>query len=782
MTVISNLEVLISADIANFTSGLTTVKTGLTGLGTSIATSVTAVGLGVKTVGDKFTSLGANISSAIGPLDDIAMSGLDAAASFQDVMTQLETFGGLAGDELEEVRQAALDMGAATMFSAGDAASAMLELVKAGYSVDDSMVAAKASLDLAAVGNMGLEQSAAVVSSALSQFGLDVDDAAEVVDTLAAGANASRSDVAGLADSLTNVGVVASTMGFSLDETVAALSVMANAGIEGAEAGTQLKSALLNLTTSTPAKDALEGLGVSLYTVEGNMKSLDEIVDELSVAMADLTPEEQTNMLKDLGGAYGITALSALLAAGGTDAMLAAMAEAPSATDLAAKSMETFNGKVEGLKGSVETLMIQALTPLMDNVLAPLVELVTEVVNSITEWAGENPELASTVGGLVLGIGALGTGLAILGPIVSGIGMAISGLGIVLGVATGPVGLLAFAIGGLIALLNSEGIQEGLKAWEGVFQNFAIIAEAAVNDVRVGIASFVRDLEVTLLDIQSKAAAAQVAIGINVEANSAIVTSSTSAMQLIDIAKTLEDDINTSLANGGALQINAPQIEWLASDEAEGMMGQDGIAALASKIADPLAIQQAVDAAIAQGNTEALTALLPLALELAEDPATQMQELLTTALDVGGENSPVFAVLAATATELDIDVAGVTAQYDAALKEAAAAQTFNIEVIANVRVRTADIDMSGVQQAVTMGPAAPPANTSPLVPKLAVGGYIEGSGLAYVHAGEVVLNKQQQEAWNGGGSGGNTFIINAYGSTPQELAAMIERAQRDRAL
>lgn len=782
MTTVANLQVLVGADISGFTRGMDQVQTRISSFGATVGGGIMGLGTALTTVGSKMGEIGGKISAAVAPLNDLALSGLQAASGFEDIMTQLETFGGLAGDQLETVKQAALDMGAATKFSASDAANAMLELVKAGYSVDDSMVAANSSLTLAAIGNMSLEQAAGVVSSTLAQFNLNVADAGDVVDILAQAANASRADVTELADGLKNVGVVADTMGFTMRETTAALAVLSNAGISGAEAGTQLKSALISLTTSETATNALKDLGITLYDTSGNMKSMDTIIDELSVSMKDLSPEEQTRMLKDLGGSYGITAISALMAAGGTDAMVASMVAAPAASDLAAKGMTTFSGTMESLKGSVETLMIQGLTPLMEKTLTPLVGKVTEVVNALTDWAGKNPELASTIGGIVIAIGAIGTGLTILAPIVSGIGLAISGLGAVVTFATGPFGLLALAVAGLVALLSNKDIQNGLAAWQGVFQNLGIILgqvaqniQGQLDNIAVGFRSVVRDITQVINDLQSKAAAVQIALGINVEANSQIVTDTTTAIQAADIAKKLEADLNASMAAGGAIKVDAPVL--INVDQ----MG--ATADLAKQIADPALIQQAIDTAMANGDTGTLTALLPLSLELASDPAVQMQTLLTEALTLGGPNGQAaFEALIPMATELDIDVNSVVQQYDDQLKAAAASKVFDVTVTANVKVNT-NVDQSGfgaaAQQAGQQAAGVVPNN----IPKLAVGGDIASEGLSWLHAGERVLTAGQTAAMDNGAfssGGGSVYNITTYGSAPYDLANMVQKATRDK--
>lgn len=481
-SVVSSLSVVIGADISGFTQGASTVSNKISSFGANAAGAMLGAGRAMQTFGGQVSNTGSQISALSQPFVDVATSGLEAASSFEDIMTQLETFGGLTGDELERVSDLALQLGADTKFSASDAAGAMLELVKSGMSVEEAMTATRGALDLAAAGNISLDASAGIVATTLAQFGLDAADAGDAANILAAAALASRADVGTLADGLSNVGPVANAAGLTLTDTAAALGVLSNAGISGAEAGTQLKSLLLNFNTDT-AKGEFDDLGVSLYDAAGNTRDFDTVLDELKVSLDGMTPEQRAEAMKNLAGSYGVTALNALLAQGGIDSMKSSMDAAPTAADLAAKSMETFSGKTEGLKGSIETLMITGLTPLMENTLTPLVDKVTGVVNSITEWAAENPQLASTIGGIILGIGLLGSFLTVVGGAISLAGMAFSGLGAVIGLVTSPVGLLVLALSLLYGVVSNPDIQAGLSAWSDVFAMLPAVIEVAKNSI-----------------------------------------------------------------------------------------------------------------------------------------------------------------------------------------------------------------------------------------------------------------------------------------------------------
>lgn len=752
-TTVSSLSVEIGADISGLTRGLNTATS-------AVSTFAMGIGGGLKTLGDQASAISTSLSGVTQPLSDMLTSGLEAASAFEDIMVQLETFGGLTADQLQTVSDLALELGANTKFSATDAANAMLELQKSGMSVEETMTAVKAALDLAAVGQMDMATAAGVVSTTLAQFGLDAADAQMAVDLLAAAANASRADVSSIAAALSNVGPVADQFGLSLADTAAALAVFSNAGIEGAEAGTQLKSLLLNLGTNDQAKQRLDELGVSFDNVINGTTDFNTFLEQVNTALAGLTPAEKAEAMKDLAGSFGITGLSALLSAGGIDEMTAAMDAAPSAAELAGASMETFSGKTDSLKGSVETLMITALTPLMDNVLGPLVDKVTSVVNELTTWATKNPELAQTVATVAVGIVALGVGLGVLGTVASFVGTVIAGLGAIFGAVSLPLVALVAAVGLLVAVWNNPDIQAGLAAWGGVFSNLGVILQTVVTNIQAsldnvasGFRTFIRDIEGALLDLQVNAAAAQIALGINVEGNEDFITQATDQLQLMDIAKTLENDINTSLANGGELQINVPQIKWITSGQANVDMGSDMMGGLVDQIADPTAIQDALNAALASGDQAAIEALVPLAVELG------------------------------------IDVGELVTQYETSITEAAESQTYTTPVDVTLTPGTIDTSpllaainakMAGIGAGVSSGGGGGGGGAGGMVPALASGGYVQSEGLAYLHANERVLNPSETAAYNSGRSAGTTIYLTAFGQHPRELLDMTERAASDR--
>lgn len=191
-------------------------------------------------------------------------AGVAAAANFEERISAISAVSGAMGDDLDRVRDKALQLGKDTSFSASEAASAIEELVKSGLSVEDVMNgAADATVNLAAAGEVDMPTAAAIASNAMNQFGLSAKDMPRVADLIAGAANASAIDVEDFGYSLSQAGAVANLAGVSFDDTAAAIALLGNAGIKGSDAGTSLKSMLSRLQPTTNAQfETMNRLGL----------------------------------------------------------------------------------------------------------------------------------------------------------------------------------------------------------------------------------------------------------------------------------------------------------------------------------------------------------------------------------------------------------------------------------------------------------------------------------------------------------------------------------------
>ena len=378
----------------------------------------------VKGTGDKVSPTMSKVGTA-STAAGIAIAGgfataLFAAGKFEKGLSGIEAVSGASADQMDAVRKKALELGRDTAFSATESASAMEELVKAGISIPDVLNgAADSVVALAAAGGVDLPQAATIAANAMNQFGLSAGQMPGIADKIAGAANASAIDVGEFGMSLSQVGAVANTVGLSFDDTAVAIAALGNAGIKGSDAGTSLKTMLMNLQPQTKKQtELMKELGLitadgsnKFFDAQGKIKPMSAIAGELQNALKGMTDAQKTAALEVMFGSDAIRAAAVIAdngAAGFTK--LTGEIDKVKAADVAATRMDNMAGKIEQLKGSAETLAIQVGSVLIP-VFTSVIEKITEVVNWFTSLDEGTQKtivgIIAFIGGALLLVGAL---------------------------------------------------------------------------------------------------------------------------------------------------------------------------------------------------------------------------------------------------------------------------------------------------------------------------------------------------------------------------------------
>nr|WP_311773192.1 phage tail tape measure protein [Listeria booriae] len=382
----------------------------------SVVGKTMAVGFGAAT-----TALGAGLGLSI-----------KKAADFEAQMSSVKAISGATGKEMDALRKLAIEMGAKTKYSGLEAAQGIEELMKAGVSTTDIMNGGlQGALDLATAGGLNLGEAAEIAATALNAFKADSISVTRAADLLAGAANASATDVRELKFGLSMVSAVASGVGLSFKDTTTALAVFAQNGLKGSDAGTSLKTMLMNLTPSTKsAAGMMRELGIitedganRFYDANGNIRSMADIADVLQSSLKGLTKQQQQVALRAMFGSDAIRAGNVLMKEGakGVNAMYKEMSKV-TAAEVAKEKMNNFKGALEELSGAFETLQITIGTILLP-ILTKLVKVVTKVMDwfnglsdtsrKILTWAAV---IATAVSGLLTVFGLF---LAMFAPLIT---------------------------------------------------------------------------------------------------------------------------------------------------------------------------------------------------------------------------------------------------------------------------------------------------------------------------------------------------------------------------
>lgn len=371
--------VRLAAEVSGYINNLRTAKRATTDFVGELNRAAKAGNL--DAVADQARNMGLALSAGFGAV-------VAVGARFDKQMSAVQAATHATAGEMERLRQAALQAGADTSFSATEAAQGIEELAKAGISTSDVLRGGlKGALDLAAAGGIDVAEAAETAASAMTQFGLSGSQVPHVADLLAAAAGKAQGGVRDLSYALSQSGLVASQVGLTIEETTGALAAFASAGLLGSDAGTSFKTMLQRLVApSGEAARKMQELGIRAFDAQGRFIGLEKFAGNLQTALSGLTDEQRNAALATIFGSDAIRAASVIYQQGeqGIRDWIKAVNDQGFAAETAAARTDNLMGDIERLTGSLETLAIESSTGASAG-LRTIVQAADNVVASISQ-------------------------------------------------------------------------------------------------------------------------------------------------------------------------------------------------------------------------------------------------------------------------------------------------------------------------------------------------------------------------------------------------------------
>ena len=317
-------------------------------------------------------------------------------ASFQQELATFRVTAGASAEEMKNVSDAAVQLGADVKLpavSSADAAVAMTELAKAGLSVQDSIEGARGVLELATAAQLSNADAALITANALNSFGLAGTEATRVADDFANAANAAQGSIADIGLAFRQASAVARQVGLSLEDTTAILSLFAKNGLQGSDAGTSLRVALIRLVAPTKQAAAeIKTLGLNIRDAAGNVRA--DVFAQFGEATRKLTPAARDAAAALIFGQDAIRAV-AIGAREGTDGLRLMQFQIDrqgTAAEVAAARTEGLAGQFSALASNMQTLSVN-----FGNLLSlPLVPFLTAINTAVADLN----KLTETIKGL----------------------------------------------------------------------------------------------------------------------------------------------------------------------------------------------------------------------------------------------------------------------------------------------------------------------------------------------------------------------------------------------
>ena len=271
------VDVRVTSNVGKTMKKGTTQAKGLSGALKGVQASAMAATGGIRTMTAALLSSGIGavvvaIGSLIGGMTSLVRNSME----FDKAFSNLAAVTGKSKDEIQALKENAKTLGATTAFTATQVLELSTEFAKLGFSTSEILNASEATLDLAAAAGVDLAEAATVAGSTLRGFGLDTEESQRVVDVMAKSFTSSALDMDKFKESMKLVAPIAKTTKVSIEESAAALSVLADRGVSGSMAGTQLRRVMSDLATKTGKnfQDSLELTAEKLEAAESTAEKL----------------------------------------------------------------------------------------------------------------------------------------------------------------------------------------------------------------------------------------------------------------------------------------------------------------------------------------------------------------------------------------------------------------------------------------------------------------------------------------------------------------------------
>ena len=426
----------------------------------------------------------------------VALSGLGLASikvgsDFEAGMSEVKAISGATGEEFELLKAKAKEMGATTKFSATEASEGLKYMAMAGWDTQQMLDALPGVMNLAAASGEELGAVSDIVTDALTAFGMEASQAGEFADLLASASSNSNTNVGMMGETFKYVAPLAGALGYSAEDTALAIGILADNGIKGSQAGTMLRAMFTRLVKPTKeSAQAMDDLGIVMTDAAGNMKPLDQVLQEMRKSFGGLTEEQQAQYAAALAGQQGMSGLLAIMNTSEEDfqKLTKATTEYTGAAEEMSKIMQdNLQGDITLLKSALEGLGI-ALYENMGEGLRAVVQYLNEFVDAIA-IALQGPEaFAKSMEGLQTEFGQLAGSAGGVEEAMQGVRFGIEG------VAESISEILVNALVGLGEIIPDM-VETGrtiiLAIIEGIRESMPQVSEAILNIAEAMITNFI---------------------------------------------------------------------------------------------------------------------------------------------------------------------------------------------------------------------------------------------------------------------------------------------------
>lgn len=196
-------------------------------------------------------------------------SGVQSIVDFEAANSKLAAILGTTSNNIKDMTADARRLGAATKYTAAEATNLQIELAKLGFSRKEILQSTEGILKFAQATGADLPEAAALAGASLRMFDAETRETERYVSAMAVATTKSALSFSYLQTAMPIVGPVAKAFNFQIEDTLALLGKLADAGFDASMSATATRNILLNLA---------DGSGKLAKALGGPVNTLPELV------------------------------------------------------------------------------------------------------------------------------------------------------------------------------------------------------------------------------------------------------------------------------------------------------------------------------------------------------------------------------------------------------------------------------------------------------------------------------------------------------------------------
>lgn len=450
----------------------------------------------MQSANQAFESIGKTLAVTGAAITAIGVKSMNGFGDFQASLNKAAVIAGGTSKDIQGLADVANKMGADLPLSARDAADAMVAMARDGASINTIKSEFPAIAQAATAAGADLQTTASVVQQSMNIWGESLKSPQQSAAILTQTANLSNASIEDMQQALATIGGTANNAGIDMQTVSTALGLLTNRGFSAAQASQDLNHALLLMQApSKKGAEMMSSLGLSMTDVQGNMKPLPQILNEIGDATSNMTSSDKAAALKTMFGTAGMAAILPLMKSvkDTTDntttswsAFTDEMNKASSSTQIATKFLanqatemqKNLGSRLEQVGGNWEALRNAAMAGS-----SGVISSIADMTSSTLEWATTSHSaigrgirtflgMTPVIGAATLATGSFLTAATKIGSVVSTLGTAMKAMFL------SPLGLAIIAMGafaGAVSLAYKysqpfrDAINNIAKAFSSVF-------------------------------------------------------------------------------------------------------------------------------------------------------------------------------------------------------------------------------------------------------------------------------------------------------------------------